>query len=228
MANTLQLAILVLLVQFPIGILIGITIALRHRSRWSQILQGILLFFYSMPGFWLALLLIMVFAYQLGWLPASQMRSFTAGSTFWDQSVDRMRHLVLPVTVLSLPFIAYTARFVRTSMLEVLAQPYITTALAFGIDRKKVVFKYAFKNALLPLVTLVGIYLPFLLSGAVITESIFAWPGMGRLTVNAIFAYDYPVILAATLVAAIAVVVGNLVSDLLYCVVDPRIRQTRV
>jgi peptide/nickel transport system permease protein len=124
--------------------------------------------------------------------------------------------------------IAYTARFVRTSMLEVLAQPYITTALAFGIDRKKVVFKYAFKNALLPLVTLVGIYLPFLLSGAVITESIFAWPGMGRLTVNAIFAYDYPVILAATLVAAIAVVVGNLVSDLLYCVVDPRIRQTRV
>ncbi len=121
------------------------------------------------------------------------------------------------------PFAAMTANYVRNSLTDVLAQGYIRTARAYGINPGKLLFKYAMKNALLPLVTLLGLHLPFLISGAVVTEYIFAWPGMGSLTVNAIFAHDYPVILASSFLAAVAVVLGNQLSDFLYTLADPRI-----
>ena len=167
---------------------------------------------------------VLVFSLKLGWLPSSQMQSLQIADGAWAQFTDRLRHLILPAGVLAAPFVAHTARFIRGSLSEVLQQDYIRTAYAFGIPARKVLFKYALKNAVLPLASLFGFYLPFLLGGAVITEYIFAWPGFGRITVNAIFAHDFPMILAGNFIAALAVVIGNLISDLVSKAVDPRIR----
>lgn len=222
--NTLQLTFVVFVLQLIFGVVIGVITALKRHSKLDLSINALLLFLFSMPGFWLALIAIMIFSLKLGWLPSSQMRSFLETEGFWRTLLDRVRHLILPVTVLAAPFVAYSARFVRASMTEVLAQDYIRTAYAYGIKQRRILFKYALKNALLPLTTLSGLYLPFLLGGAVVTEYIFAWPGMGRITVNAMFAHDFPVILGSTCIAALTVIVGNLISDLLYAVVDPRIK----
>ncbi|MFQ5770942.1 MAG: ABC transporter permease, partial [bacterium] len=222
--NTLQLTLVVFVLQLIFGIFLGVFTALKRNSKLDMAISSVLLFFYSMPGFWLALMAILIFSLKLGWLPTSQMRSLHTLHGFWPVLWDRIHHLVLPAAVLAAPFIAYTARFVRSSLAEVLEQIYIRTAFAYGIKSRQILFKYALKNSLLPLVTLSGLYLPFILGGAVITEYIFAWPGMGRITVNAIFAHDFPVILATCFIAALTVVVGNLISDLLYVVVDPRIK----
>jgi peptide/nickel transport system permease protein len=222
--NTLQLTSVVFVLQLLLGVVLGIITAVNRHTKLDVSISSVLLFFYSMPGFWLALIAIMIFSLKLGWLPSSQMKSFLEIGGIWSQVLDRIKHLILPVTVLSVPFIAYTARFVRGSVSEILEQDYIRTALAYGISKRQILYKYTLKNALLPLATLLGLYLPFLLGGAVITEYIFAWPGMGRITVNAIFAHDFPVILASTFIAAITVIVGNLISDLMYVAVDPRIK----
>jgi len=222
--NTLQLTIFVFIFQLVVGILIGVISALKQNSKADHGLNSVLLFMYSVPGFWFALMLILIFSLKLGWLPSSQMKSLIVENGFFPQLIDRIKHLVLPVLVLSTPFIAYTARFVRGSLIEVLSQDYIRTARAYGLNEKKVIFQYAFKNSLLPLITLFGLYLPFILGGSVITENIFAWPGVGRITVNAIFSHDFPLILASNFVAALTVVVGNLFSDVLYTFADPRIR----
>ncbi|NIS38176.1 ABC transporter permease [Candidatus Saccharibacteria bacterium] len=222
--NTLQLTAVVFVLQFLLGLIFGIITALKRNSKIDLSISSILLFLYSVPGFWLALMLVMIFSLHLGWLPSSHMSSLHIDGGIWLQLADRLRHLVLPVTVLTMPFAAYTARFVRGSLSDVLVEDYIRTAIAYGINRRQVIFKYALKNALLPVATLMGMYLPFLLGGAVITEYIFAWPGMGRLTINAIFAHDFPIILASSFLAALAVVIGNMLSDLLYATIDPRIR----
>ncbi len=222
--NTLRLTVIVLIIQYPIGIFLGVIGALHRKTPADRIINGGLLFIYSMPGFWLAIILIFVFSLKLGWLPSGQMQSLYDINGFWPVLWDRIQHLILPVVVLSVPFVAYTARFVRENLIHILAQPYIFAAYTYGLTRKKVIYHYALKNALLPLVTLLGLYLPFLLGGAVITEYIFAWPGMGRVMVNAVFAHDYALILASTFIAALTVVIGNLLSDLLYFIVDPRIR----
>ncbi|MCK4597614.1 ABC transporter permease, partial [bacterium] len=133
-------------------------------------------------------------------------------------------HLIMPVFVLGIATAAGTARFMRGSLLEVVRQDYIRTARAKGLSERVVIFKHGLRNALIPIVTLTGLYLPFLLGGSVITETIFAWPGMGRVAITAIFARDYPVILAVNLIAAVMVVVGNLLDDITYSFLDPRIR----
>jgi peptide/nickel transport system permease protein len=166
----------------------------------------------------------MILSLKLGWLPSSQMNSLYPVAGFWSQLADSIRHLILPATILSIPFIAYTTRFVRTNLTNILKQPYIVTARAFGINKNKIHYHYALKNALLPVITQIGLYLPFILGGAVIIEYIFAWPGMGRITIDAIFSHDFPVILASNFIAALTVVFGNLISDLLYFFIDPRIR----
>ncbi len=222
--NTLRLTVVVFVLQLVIGILLGVLTAIKRDSSLDFILSSVLLFLYSMPGFWLGLMAIMVFSLTLGWLPSSQMQSLVIPDGTLPILWDRIRHLILPASVLAAPLAAHVARFVRASLIEVLAQNYIRTARAYGISRWKILFKYALKNALLPLTALFGVYLPFLLAGAVITEYVFAWPGFGMVTVNAIFAHDFPVILASNFVAAIAVVAGNLISDLLSRAVDPRIR----
>jgi peptide/nickel transport system permease protein len=229
--NTLQLTLVSLVLIFAIGMLIGIIQAVRQYSLLDNVLTFVALFFYSMPSFWFALMLILVFslrAGQDGWIvqfPASGMMSIDYEyMSLGERIVDRMRHLIMPAIALGIGSAAGVARYMRGSMLEVIHQDFIRTARAKGLSERAVVFKHALRNALIPIITLLGLYLPFLLSGAVLVETIFAWPGMGRAIVEAILARDYPMVMATSFVIAALVVVGNLLSDMLYAVVDPRIR----
>ena len=229
--NTLQLTLVSLVLIFVVGMLIGIVQAVRQYSLADNVLSFVALFFYSMPSFWFALMLILVFslkASQSGWFfqfPASGMTSvgyeyLSAGGKL----ADRFKHLFLPALALGIGNAAGVARYMRGSMLEVIHQDYIRTARAKGLSPSRVIFKHALRNALIPIITLLGLYLPILLSGSVLVETIFGWPGMGRLIVDAIFQRDYPLIMATSFVAAAMVVFGNLLADVLYAVVDPRIR----
>ena len=229
--NTLQLMLVAVIMIFVLGMLIGILQAVRQYSIADNILTIGALFFYSMPSFWLALMLILIFslkASQWGWaiqFPASQMTS--VGYEFMsagEQVVDRLRHLVMPALALGIGSAAGIARYMRGSMLEVIHQDYIRTARAKGLSERTVIFKHALRNALIPIITLLGLYLPVVMSGSVVVETIFAWPGMGRLIVDSIFQRDYPLVMATSFIAAGLVVLGNLVADVLYAVVDPRIR----
>jgi peptide/nickel transport system permease protein len=231
MWNTLQLTFVSLIVIFALGMLIGIYQAVRQYSASDNVLTLVALFFYSMPGFWLALMLILIFALkasQWDWpvqFPASQMTSvsYNAMSTF-EQVRDRFMHLLLPATALGIGSAAGVARYMRGSMLEVIRQDYVRTARAKGMTERVVVFKHALRNALLPIVTLLGLTLPYLFGGSVLVETIFAWPGMGRLIVDAVFQRDYPLVMATSFVISVMVILGNLISDVLYAVADPRIR----
>jgi peptide/nickel transport system permease protein len=200
--------------------------AAARRGGWvDRGITFVALTLYSMPAFWLGLMLLLVFAFRLGWLPAGQMGSIDhaalpLGARFWDT----LRHLLLPVLVLSLGGVAATARYMRAALLEVLSQDYVRTARAKGLAESRVVWVHALRNALLPAATLLGLSFPALIGGALVVEYVFAWPGMGRLTVDALFARDYPIIMATTFLSAVMVVTGNLVADLLYAGLDPRIR----
>jgi peptide/nickel transport system permease protein len=228
--NTLQLMLVAIVIIFLLGMLIGIIQAVRQYSTSDNVLTFGALFFYSMPSFWFALMLILIFSLKasqwgLPQLPATGMTSvgyefLPAGAQVWD----RIRHLILPVIALGIGNAAGVARYMRGSMLEVIHQDYIRTARAKGLSPSRVIFKHALRNALIPIITLLGLYLPILLSGSVLVETIFGWPGMGRLIVDAIFQRDYPLIMATSFVAAAMVVFGNLLADVLYAVVDPRIR----
>lgn len=225
LVNTLILTSVALLLDLLIGVTLGIYSALHRGDQLDQAITVGSLFIYSMPHFWLALILILIFSLGLGWLPASQMHSVNAEQLsiieyFWDL----IRHTVMPVCVLGIASAASTVRYVRSSMLEVIQQDYIRTARAKGLNERSVIWKHALRNALLPLITIIGLSFPFLLSGAVITEVIFAWPGMGRVTIDAIFSRDYPLIIANTFVAGIVVIAGNLLADVMYAVADPRVR----
>jgi len=232
--NTLILSGTSLLLIFAIGIAIGIIQAVRQYSLLDNALTFSALFIYSMPSFWLGLMLILIFAYkvyQVEWwpavfrFPASGMASVDYDLLgFWAKLGDRLHHLVLPSIALGVSSAASIARYMRSSMLDVIRQDYIRTARAKGLPERTVILKHALKNALLPIITLLGLYLPFLFSGAVLVEHVFAWPGMGRTIVEAIYQRDYPVVMATTFVFAVMVVVANLIADVLYAVVDPRIR----
>ncbi len=230
--NTLLLSFSALILAFGAGILIGVVQAVRQNSFTDGALSVGSLFFYSMPSFWLALMLILVFSLYARnvwgwpiWFPASGMVSVDHHAMgAWEQVLDRARHLVLPAVSLALVLAAGVARYTRGSMLEVIRQDYIRTARAKGLPERTVIFKHALRNALIPVVTLLGLYLPVLFSGTVVIETVFAWPGMGKLMVDSIFQRDYPVVMAGALVFAVMVVLGNLMADLLYAAVDPRIR----
>ena len=224
--NTLMLSIVTLVVIYGIGILMGTIQAVKQYSFIDNSLSIISLFFYSMPRFWLALMLVLIFALKLEILPAAGMVDAVEHEymTPGEQVIDRIRHLLLPGIALGVASAAGTARYMRSSMLEVIRLDYIRTARAKGLKEGTVVFKHALRNALLPIVTLMGLSLPFLFSGSVLVEIIFAWPGMGRLIVGAIFSQDTPLIIACFFVFTLMVVVGNLLADVLYSIVDPRIR----
>ena len=230
--NTLTLSLSAILLAFAGGILIGVFQAVRHNRLADSALSVIGLFFYSMPSFWLALMLILVFS--LGarnlwewpiWFPASGMTSVDYPfMSPGEQICDRLAHLVLPSLSLALVLAAGIARYMRASMLEVIRQDYVRTARSKGLSEFRVIARHALPNGLIPIVTLLGLYLPTFFSGAVLIETVFAWPGMGRLVVDAIFQRDYPVVMAGTFIFAVLVVIGNLVADALYAIVDPRIR----
>ena len=230
--NTILLSACALGLAFLVGIVVGTMQAVRQYSLMDQGMSVVMLFFYSMPSFWLALMLILMFSLFARnvwhwpiWFPASGMTSVDYEFlTLGGKLRDRVMHLVLPTMSLSLVMAAGIARFMRGSMLEVIRQDFVRTARAKGLPERSVIFKHALRNALIPIITLFGLYIPVLFSGTVFIEYVFAWPGMGKTLVDAITARDYPLVMAGTFFFAIMVVVGNLIADVLYAAVDPRIR----
>ena len=225
--NTLRLTVAALLLHIVLGVALGIASAAKRYSIIDRVNTVAALFVYSIPSFWLALMLILLFSLKLGILPSSHMQSIGAeGMGAFALFIDRLKHLILPTFVLGIASAASTARYMRGSMLDVLREDYIRTARAKGLDEGAVLIKHAFKNAALPIVTIVGLSLPLLFGGAVVIEKIFSWPGMGRLAVDAIYARDYPVVLAVNFVVACMVIAGNLIADIGYALLDPRVTVT--
>ena len=221
---TLQLTMLALITNLILGCLICIIAGIYSYHWFGKLVNIITMLIYSTPVFLLALFLIYIFSLKLNILPPSGMDSFLIEeASFWIKFWDRIRHLFLPVMTLAIIGSAATSRYVQEQIKAVLKQDYIRMAIAKGLSKKQVYFSHAFKNALLPVLTLLGMYFPFLFGSAFIVEVIFAWPGMGRIAFEAILAKDYPVLLATNLIAGIMVVIGNLISDLLYQFFDPRI-----
>jgi peptide/nickel transport system permease protein/oligopeptide transport system permease protein len=208
--NTLLLAVVAITLACLFGIPAGIISAVRPYTWLDYVVTSTAIFGISMPVFWLGLMLVVVFAVWLQWLPAG-------GTGTW-------RHVILPSFTLAAFVVAFIARMTRSSMIEVLSQDYTTTARSKGLKEQVVVIKHALKNALIPIITVVGLQFGMLLGGAVLTETVFAWPGVGRLIVDSILARDYPVIQGAILVFGLLYILVNLVVDLLYAYVDPRIR----
>lgn len=209
MPATLELAFAALFVSLVVAVPIGIVSALKRGSLIDTASMLVALFGLSMPHFWLGIMLIMLFSVELGWLPTSGRGG--------------IEHLVMPAAALGLSLVALFARLTRSAMLEVLNQDYVRTARAKGLSETLVVGKHALKNAMIPLVTVAGMQFGFLLGGAVIIEAVFAWPGVGRLIVQAILDRDYPVVQAAVMFLAVVFVVVNLLVDMLYVWLDPNI-----
>lgn len=222
---TLQLTLPVLLASFVGGILLG-AIAAFYRHRWlDHLLSNSILAVYCMPSFWLGLVLMLVFSIHLKWLPNAHAASiFVEERGFAAVLADRFWHLLLPTATLALPGIASTARYVRENLVNTLEASFITVARAKGLSSWQILLYHALPHTALMLLSLLGLSLPFIFGGAFLTEIIFAWPGMGRITLEAIFSRDYPVVLAATGISALMVIVGNLFADILYKFADPRIR----
>ena len=224
--NTILLALAALLIDFTLGITVGVFQASRHGGRADRALTGASLLVYSLPTFWLGLVLLLVFGQWLGWLPVGGVSDPVMAGLMppWEALVDRLRHLVLPALSLGLVGAAGTARYQRAAMLETLQRPFVRTARAKGVPETAVLRRHALRNAILPAIVLFGLALPFLLTGSVVVETVFAWPGMGKLAADAIGARDYPVVMATTLVAAALVAGGSLLADVLTALADPRTR----
>jgi peptide/nickel transport system permease protein len=223
MLNVAELAIIV-----AFAIPIGMASATRQYSLFDKVTTVFVFVGFATPDFWLALLLMILFGVELGWLPISGLRSlnweYLSG---WRQHWDFVSHLILPILVATFGGLAGFSRYMRQSMLEVIRQDYIQSARAKGLSERTVIGKHALRNAMLPLVTILGLSLPGLIGGSVIVESIFAIPGMGQLMVQAVFERDYPVIMGNLVIVAVLTLIANLLADLAYGLVDPRIRLGR-
>lgn len=220
MINVISL-LLIVVISFPIGILS----ATKQYSWFDKVTTLLVYVGFSIPNFWLALLFMLLFGVSLGWLPISGYQSLTVSHlSFFERLADWARHLVLPILTASLVSLAGYSRYLRSEMLEVIRQDYIRTARAKGLSERQVILKHALRNALISVVTLMGLELPTLIGGSVIIETIFAIPGMGQLSFQAVLARDYPVIMGLTLFGAVLTLVGNLLADLVYAWVDPRVR----
>lgn len=224
--RTLLLVGLSIVCSFVVGVALGVAQAARRGSWFDRLTSGALLVFYSVPDFWLALMLLLALAYWVPIFPAGGMIDVVMHDYlgFWGALWDRVVHLVLPVLALTLLTSAAVARYQRAAMLEVLPHEFVRVARAKGLDERGVVWRHALRNALLPVITLLGLWLPAIVGGSVFIEKIFAWPGMGLLTVDAIAARDYDVVTASVIVGGAMVAIGSLLADLLYAVADPRLR----
>jgi peptide/nickel transport system permease protein len=221
---TVRLVGLSLLLSYIFGIGVGAVQAMQG-GRLDTTLSVVTVTLFAVPGYWLGLMLVMVFTYWARALPAFGAAGFDADFlTGWSRTADRLRHLALPLVTLTLIGVGGIARYVRGAMLDVRDAPYVAVARAKGISPTQVATRHVLRNALIPVVTLLGLSLPALFSGAVFIEAIFAWPGVGRIMVEAVGARDYPVIMAATAVSATLVVIGNLLAEALTAWVDPRLR----
>ena len=222
---TLLLTLGAYALHLVLALVAALIIVSRPGRPAAHVVQTVGLTFYSVPSFWLGLMLILLFGGKLGWLPAAGMYSPDADLMPWLQrQVDLAWHLVLPVATLGFSSFMGSARFLVAGMEESLAQDYVLAARSRGIPEGRILIHHALRNALLPLITLVGLSLPYLLGGAVVVEVVFGWPGMGRVSVEAIWARDYPVIMATSLIAAVAVTLGSLLADIFYQLADPRVR----
>lgn len=208
------------------GTLIGIVAALKKNTFTDRIITSFMMFLYSTPSFWIGLLLLSAFAIKLHLFPSSQIISiFHNEFTFFQKIGDYISHLTLPVITMSLSISALFYKYTRTSMIDVMKSDYILAAKARGISHGKIIFKYALRNALLPNISILGLIIPVMFSGTVTIEVIFSLPGLGRTLVHAALARDYPVILGGSILAFIAVIISNIIADILYVVVDPRIHK---
>lgn len=217
--NTAELAVLTLIISIVVGIVLGVVSAQRRNGLMDYLIRFISVAGLSVPVFWFAILLILLFSVSLHWLPSSGLSSgagFDAG--------DRVSHLIMPVLVLSLITLPNIIRFARSSMLDTLTQDYVRTARAKGLKEVRIVYYHVLRNALIPVISTVGVLVPRLLGGAVITETVFGWPGMGQLMFQAASGRDYPMVMGITVVMAVAVVVMNLAVDIAYSAIDARIR----
>ena len=221
---TVRLVGISLVLSYLAGIAIGVVQAVRGGAL-DTVLSVVSVTLFALPGYWLGLMLVMLFTYKLRMLPAFGSSGFDADFlTGWQRAADWLRHLALPLATLTIVGVGGTARFVRGAMLDVAGEPYVAIARAKGITELQVALHHMLRNALIPVLTLLGLSLPALFSGAVFIEAIFAWPGVGRILVEAVQARDYPVVMAATAVSAVLVVAGNLLADLLTTLADPRVR----
>ncbi|MDA8251151.1 MAG: ABC transporter permease [Rhodospirillales bacterium] len=220
---TLELMGSSLALALVIGVATGILAAVRRNTIVDYATATAAMLALSLPTFWFGLLGIYVFAQTLGWLPAGGIASTGGGDL-----IDRLRHLVLPMLVLAFVLVAQWSRYTRSAMLEILTQDYMRTARAKGLGPVRVLLGHGLRAALVPLVTLAGLQLPLLVGGALVTETVFSWPGMGLLFVNALGMRDYPVLMAILMMGALFVVIGNLLADIVVALIDPRIRLAHV
>lgn len=216
---TALLASAALLLAVVVAIPIGVMSAVRRNQWFDRIATAAAFIGVSVPNFWLGIMMIILFSVTLGWLPSGGMGG--SGAVSWW---DRLRHLAMPAFVLSAASMAQLTRYTRSSMIGVLREDYVRTARAKGVPQTQVLTRHVLRNGLIPVITVIGVIMPRLFSGAAITESIFAWPGLGRLAVDAALQRDFPVIMALTMLVSVLVISASLVVDLLYSVVDPRIR----
>ena len=222
---TLSLNLVALMIEFGLAIPIGVLAALKRNSRFDK---GTTVFVYlgiAMPNFWLALLLMYLFGVRLSWLPISNLHTLGYESYSWCAQVwDLAKHLFLPIIIASFGSLAGVSRYMRSGMLGVIGQDYIVTARAKGLSERVVIWKHALRNALLPLVTLLGFSVPGLIGGSVIIETIFSIPGMGQLFYQGVMSRDYPVVMGILVIGAFLTLLGNLLADIGYAFADPRVR----
>ena len=211
-----------MLIGIVVGVSLGVLAAVRQYSWLDNLLTVFAFLGISVPVYLAGLLGLYLFALRVDWFPAGGFSTPGQPFSLWD----RLHHLILPAAIISVNYIASTMRYTRSAMLEVLGQDYVRTARAKGLGERMVVGFHALRNALLPVVTIIGTYVPNLLGGAVFIESIFGWPGMGRLFIEGIESRDYPLIMGLTLILAVVILVANLLTDIAYAVIDPRIRYT--
>lgn len=202
-----------------LGTIMGLVSAFYNNKFVDKIFTLLNYIGISIPSFWFAMGMLHLFTLKLGWLPSIGMRSVGVHT-----NIDLLKHMVMPVLTLSISNTSVISRHVRSRTITQLNEDYVTVAIAQGASKREVLFKYVLKNSLLPLITIIGMSLPNLVSGAFITETIFGWPGLGQLGINSIFKFDYPMIMATTMFSSIILILGNLISDILYGVVDPRIK----
>ncbi len=222
---TILINALSLLLILTVALPIGVASAARQYSLFDKVTTVFVFIGFATPTFWLALLLMILFGVQLNWLPISGVQSLDfARLSFGGQLWDQTRHLILPVLVSAFGGLAGLSRYTRANMLEVIRQDYITTARAKGLSERVVIYKHALRNALLPVITILGLSIPALIGGSVIFESIFAIPGMGQLFYQSVMSRDYPVIMGILVIGAVLTLLGNLIADVSYSLADPRIR----
>ena len=223
---TLTINVLSMTLIFLVAIPVGIYSAVRKGSLFDRISTVTVFTGFAIPTFWLALLLMILFGVKLGWLPISGISSLDYGSLgVAGKLADRARHLILPVLLAAFGGLAGMSRYMRSNMLEVIRQDYVATARAKGLPEGTVVFRHAMRNALLPVITILGLSVPDLLGGSVIFETIFAIPGMGQLFYQGVMSRDYPLIMGILTIGAFLTLLGNLLADVGYALADPRIRQ---